>query len=327
MMTTRVLVAGPELTPVAMRFAADHGVEITSMKPYATPAEMAAAAREADAHAIIVRMGKVTAEVIGASPSLKVVVKHGVGVDGIDVDAATRRGVPVLITAGANSQSVAEHALALIFSVARSTALLDRRMREGAWDKATHTGVEIFGKTLGVVGLGSIGRILIDLLRPLHMQVLVYDPFLAGGDSLPEGARLATFEEVLAESDVLSLHCPLTDETRGMLGARELGRMRRTALLINTARGELVDEAALADALQSGRLAGAGLDTFAMEPPAVDSPLWSLPNLVATPHVGANTQASRDRMGLMALGHILDVMAGRPIEPRALVNPSVLDAA
>lgn len=326
-MTTRVLVAGPELTPAAMEFAASQGLQITCMRAYATPAEMAAAARDNDVQAIVVRMGKVTEEVIAASPSLRVLVKHGVGVDGIDVEAATRRGIPVLITVGANSQSVAEHALALMFSVARSTALLDRRMRQGAWDKATHVGVELSGKSLGVVGLGSIGRILIDLVAPLRMSVSVYDPFLRDPADLPAGAKLASLDEVIETSDFLSLHCPLTEETRGMIGAGELARMRDSAFLINTARGELIDEPALIEALRTGAIAGAGLDTFAQEPPAKESPLWTLPTVVATPHVGANTDTARDRMGLLALNHILDVLAGRPIDPRSVVNPAALNAA
>ncbi len=214
---------------------------------------------------------------------------------------------------------------ALMFSVARQTALLDARMRDGHWDKSSANGIELFGKTLGLVGLGSIGSILMDLVAPLRMKVKVFDPYLK---QLPDRAhveREEDFDRLLSESDIISLHCPLTETNQNLIGADQFARMRPDCILINTARGELIDTNALVQALSERRIAGAGLDTFNPEPPPADSPLWGLPTLVATPHVGANTSEARDRVALVALGQVLDVWAGKALDPRCVVNRHLID--
>ncbi|KEZ73628.1 3-phosphoglycerate dehydrogenase, partial [Pseudomonas syringae pv. syringae FF5] len=267
-MTRKILLTGPALAHDAMSYANDLGIQIFPSTPYLSAEELTSLIRDVQPDAIIVRQGKLTREMIEASPRLKAVAKHGVGYDTIDIQAAAEKGVPVMIALGANAQSVAEHAFALMFSVARQIAWLDARTRQGHWDKATANGIELFGKTLGLVGLGAIGSVLMDLVAPLQMKVKVFDPYLK---TLPERShveRETDFDRLIESSDIISLHCPLTDENRNLISTAQLNRMRSNCILINTARGELVDTQALIQALQTNRIAGAGLDTFNPEPPA-----------------------------------------------------------
>lgn len=297
------------------------------MRPYAPPDETRDVLAAEQADAVIVRMGHLSQAAIEASSRLKVIVKHGVGVDAIDLSSATALGIPVLIALGANAQSVAEHALALMFSAARSIPLVDHRMRAGYWDKATSTGTQLFGKTLGVVGLGTIGRILLSLVQPLRMRLLAYDPHISHDFSVDHGISglkiVSGLNALLAESDFVSLHCPLTVENRGMIGRAQFESMKSNAFIINTARGELIDTDALFDALSGGLIAGAGLDTFFPEPPPADSKLWQLSNLVVTPHIGANTHAAAELVGMKAMEQVLAVLDGDQIDRRAVVNQSV----
>lgn len=324
-MTRTLLITGPELSRDAMNLASAHDIRVVPTIPYAPAHELLAIIKAEQPDAIIVRQGQLTREMIEASSRLAAIAKHGVGYDTIDIKAAAERGIPVTIALGANAQSVAEHAFALMFSVARQTALLDARMRDGHWDKATANGVELFGKTLGLVGLGAIGSILAGLVAPLRMRVKVFDPYLKDLPALPGLEREEDFERLLADSDIISLHCPLTDNNRRLFGAAQFAQMRSGSILINTARGELIDTSALVKALSEGQIGGAGLDTFSPEPPNVDSPLWGLPTLVATPHVGANTTESRERVGAVAVQQIIDLWSRKAVDPRAIVNRHLLD--
>lgn len=324
-MTRTILVTGPALASEAMNLAQARGIRVIPTAPYAPADELLATIRREQPDAIIVRQGKLTAEMIQASAKLSIIAKHGVGYDTIDIQAAAACGVPVTIAVGANAQSVAEHAFALMFSVARQTALLDARMRDGHWDKATANGIELFGKTLGLVGLGSIGGILMDLVAPLRMKVKVYDPYLK---QLPERdyvEREEEFERLLADCDIISLHCPLTDTNRNLFGAAQFERMRPGSILINTARGELIDTDALIKALGEQQIGGVGLDTFNPEPLPADSPLFGLPTLVATPHVGANTTEARNRVALLALQQIIGLWDGNAPDAGSVVNRHLLD--
>ena len=325
-MTRTILLTGPELTAEAMAHAAAHGVRIVPTVPYAPAEELTAIIAAEQPDAIIVRQGNLTRDMIDASPRLRIIAKHGVGYDTIDVVAAGDRCIPVTIALGANAQSVAEHAFALMFTVARRTALLDARMRDGHWDKATSVGTELSGKTLGLVGLGAIGRILMELVGPLRMTVKVFDPYLKELPSASHVELVRNFDVLLTDCDIISLHCPLTDQNRNLFGAVQFERMRPDSILINTARGELVDTDALVHALSTGQIGGAGLDTFNPEPPPADSPLWGLPTLVATPHVGANTVEARDRVGLLAVQQIIDFWNGKAPDPRAVVNRHLFES-
>jgi D-3-phosphoglycerate dehydrogenase len=260
------------------------------------------------------------------SGGVKIVVKHGVGVETIDVAGASRHGIPVMIAVGANALSVAEQALALMFAVAKSLPYLDRRIRDGHWDKATYVCIELTGRSLGVVGLGNIGRTLVSLVQPLRMAVYGYDPQI-GTDGDIAGVRLVgSLDELLRHSDVLSLHAPLTPQTRHLIGREQLAAMKPGSIVVNTARGGLIDTEALVEALKSGQLLGAGLDTFEEEPPPKDSPLWALPNVAVSPHVGANTDAAMERVADLAVEQALDFLDGLPVDRRAVMNPDVLAA-
>jgi D-3-phosphoglycerate dehydrogenase len=213
-----------------------------------------------------------------------------------------------------------------MFAVAKSLPYLDRRIRDGHWDKATYTCSELTGRSLGIVGLGNIGRTLIALTRPLKMPAFAYDPQIGTNADIPGVTLLGSLDELLRQSDIVSLHAPLLPQTRHMLGAPQLAMMKPDSYIINTARGGLIDTDALIEALKSGRLAGAGLDTFEEEPPPKDSPLWDLPNVALSPHVGASTEAAMERVAELAVEQALDFLDGKPIERRAVMNPDALAA-
>lgn len=326
-MTRTILVTGPTLAESAIAIAEQRNARVVTMKAYGTPEEVAAKAAEEGAEAIIVRAGGRVAGPVYTSGRVKIVVKHGVGVETIDVPGASERKIPVMITVGANALSVAEQALALMFAVAKSLPHLDRRIRDGHWDKTTHTCIELTGRSLGIVGLGNIGRTLIALTRPLEMPAFAYDPQVGTDADIPGVTLVGSLDELLRESDILSLHAPLTPQTRHMVGAPQIAMMERGSIIINTARGGLIDTEALIEALKSGQLAGAGLDTFEEEPPAKDSPLWDLPNVALSPHVGANTDAAMVRVAELAVEQALDFLDGKPVDRRAVMNPDLLAAS
>jgi D-3-phosphoglycerate dehydrogenase len=249
--------------------------------------------------ALIVGTDEVDAQVLDAGP-LEVVVKYGTGMDNIDIESARVRGVRVESTAGANSRSVAELTLGLMLALARNIAGHDRGVRSGSW--ARQTGVELEGKRLGLVGFGSVGREVARIARALGMEIMVHDPYVDAG------TEHSSLREVLSTSDVVSLHLPLNDETRGVIGGDELSAMKAGAILVNTARGGLVDEEALAKALETGRLGGAAFDVFSTEPPG-DSPLLHLENFIASPHAGAATYEAIRRASVEAVEKVVALFA------------------
>jgi D-3-phosphoglycerate dehydrogenase len=265
-----------------------------------------------------------SAEIIATNPHLRVIAKHGAGIDSLDVDAATRQRVLVMVAGDANAPAVAEHTIALILALGRDIVSLNARTHSGAWVRATYRGREIRGRTIGLIGFGRVARHVARAAGALGMNVVALgrdrgrvDPALA--------TEAATLESLLAASDIVSLHAPLTDATRGMINAARLDVMKPGAILINTARGALVDEDALLAALESGRLAGAGLDTLAEEPPAKDRPILQAPNLIVTPHIAAQTGAAITRMGVEAARNIAAVLTGAEIDRANVVNPAALD--
>jgi phosphoglycerate dehydrogenase-like enzyme len=271
----------------------------------------------ADAVGAIVSTDPFQRGVLEASPKLKVIARVGVGVDTVDVDAATDCGVLVTTTPGANDETVADHTMALILGLVRRIAEHDRSLRDGRWDRGgALTPGDLRGATVGLVGSGRIGSGVVARLRPFGSTILVTDPAL---DRPPEGSELVALDALLARSDVVSVHVPLLPQTRGLLGARELALMPPHAVLINTARGEVVDEDALVDALRSGRLAGAGIDAFAHEPP-FGSPLLELPNVIVTPHVGGLSVRSILAMTAQATASVVAVLRGEV--PAGTVNPA-----
>ena len=273
--------------------------------------------------AVISRTVDLTAKAIDACPTLRVVSKHGVGVPNIDVAACTRRGIPVYVTPGANAQSVAELTVGLMIAAARKVAWMDREIREGRWPRV-QDGLELQGRTIGLVGFGQIGQRVARVgTRDRHAGPRVRPR--PRGPSPVEGVDLVgSLDDLLSASDVLSLHVPLTPKTRSMIGAAELARLPKGAILVNTARGEVVDEPALVEALRSGQLFAAGLDTTAEEPITRENPLLALPNVVLTPHVGGSTPGALAAMARGAAENVINSLEGRPVDPASCVNPEVL---
>jgi D-3-phosphoglycerate dehydrogenase / 2-oxoglutarate reductase len=263
----------------------------------------------ADAEALIVRSAtKVTPELMEKAPRLRVVGRAGVGVDNIDLDEATRRGVLVMSTPGGNAVSVAEHTFALMLALARQVPRLDKTMHEGKWEKGSAAGTEVRGKTLGLIGLGRIGSEVAVRAEAFDMRVLGYDPYISEAAARELQVELVPLEQLLAESDFVSLHTAVSPATQNLINAKTLGQMKKGARLINAARGELIDEGALVEALQSGQLAGAALDVFVEEPPK-NSALTGLPNVIATPHVAGSTAEAQEEVGTQVAVQVRDYLA------------------
>jgi len=277
--------------------------------------------------AMLVRVAPITARVIDAAPRLRHIQKHGVGVDAIDVDHATARGIPVSFTPEANATAVAEHAVTAALAAFKRLAIQDAIVSAGEWRAAMTLPVhELDGRTAGVVGGGRIGRKVVHaLVHGFGMRGLIFDPYLTPADVADERIELtATLPELLRQADLVSLHVPLTPATRHLIDADALAAMRPTAVLVNTCRGPVVDEAALAQALEAGQIAGAAIDVFAEEPPA-SSPLLLAPNVTLSPHFAGLTVESNRRMAVHAASEIRRVLAGEP--PRWCINPAALEAS
>lgn len=323
-----ILVTGPELHPSAAQLVMDHGFETIHTPPYADSDVIAEYLKKTNAVGIVSRMGRIDARVMDAAPQLRVISKHGVGVDNIDIAAAAERNIPVLVATGANAVSVAEHAIALLLSAAKRILPLDAGLRAGRWEKPGFSGHELFGATMGLMGMGAIAQATGQIAKGLGLRLTGYDPFApdAAFDRLGV-SRCDSFDSLLAQSDVLSLHCPLNDQTRNILNAEAIARMPAGGYVINTARGGLIDEAALVAAIRSGHLTGAGLDTFANEPPAADHPFFAEPNIVLTPHIGGVTRQANARVGVEAVRGIFQVLEGLPVAPERIVNRRSLAGA
>lgn len=262
---------------------------------------------------------------VPAAPGLQVVARIGVGYDMIDIPSLAPRRIPLMTAGTANSPSVAEEAFHLIFSLIKRGREHDKLVREGRWQtRMSDMPGDIFGKTMVVVGFGRIGSRVVRRALAMEMAVHVYDPYVSPADIKAAGATpVARLEDALPMADVLTLHCPRTPETIGLINAARLALLKPTALLINTARGGIVEEAALFDALQRGRIAGAGLDVLEQEPPPVDHPLFKLPNVVFAPHMAGVTREALDRMSIVSVENVLSVFDGRPIVGN-VINKDVL---
>jgi D-3-phosphoglycerate dehydrogenase / 2-oxoglutarate reductase len=307
-----ILVTGADLAPQALELL--DGFEIVFAGKVPQEADLVALCQRNDPVGIIVRYGKVGAAVMDAAPSLRVISKHGSGTDTIDKDAAGARGIEVKAAAGANAAAVAEHALALLLACAKSVPQLDARMHAGHWDKATHKSIELHGRTIGLVGLGAIGQRFARMCDAMGMKVIGHDPF---AKNLPEYIRAVDLPTLWRESDAISLHCPLTPENRGMVNAQTLQACKRGVLLVNTARGGLVDEGALLAAVRSGQVAAAGLDSFAVEPMTAPHPFHGVPGIILSPHIGGVTSDAYVNMGVAAARNVLAVLERAAVMPAA----------
>lgn len=298
-----VLVTGADLAAQAVALLSGFDIVYAGKTP--DEDALVALSRQVQPVAIIARYGRITERVMEASARLRVVSKHGTGIDTIDSEAARRRGIAVKAATGANAPAVAEHTWALILACAKNVPALDARMHAGHWDKAAHKSLELRGRTLGLVGLGAIGARVAAVGIAMGMTVIAHDPF---AKAAPEGVTLLPLADVIAGADVLSLHCPLTKDNANMLNAATLATMRPGAIVVNTARGGLIDEAALESALRSGALLAAGLDSFQVEPFAPDHPFTKLPNLILSPHIGGVTGDAYVGMGTAAAQNVLAVL-------------------
>jgi D-3-phosphoglycerate dehydrogenase len=273
--------------------------------------------------AVVVRVAELDAAVFDRARRLKVVAKHGTGLDNVDVDAASARGIVVCNTPGANARSVAEHATALLFGVRRALRPADSHVRAGNWDRSAFVGRELTGDTLGLFGFGAIAREVADLAQGMGQSVCTYDPYVSDDDVPARVERVSDRRDLFERSDAVSVHAPLTPETRDAVSTEELHALGRDGVLVNTSRGAIVDEAALLAALDEGRLAGAGLDTFAEEPPGADHPLYARDDVLLTPHVGGVTAEALARMSQRAAANVRTVYEGAL--PDSTVNRAALD--
>ena len=301
----RVLVAD-KMDPKAAAIFRERGIEVDE-KAGLSPDELKAII--ADYDGLAVRSStKVTAAILDAAgPKLKVIGRAGIGVDTIDVPAATARGVVVMNTPFGNSITTAEHAIAMLFALARQIPAADQSTQAGRWEKNRFMGVELAAKTLGLIGCGNIGSIVADRAHGLKMKVIAYDPFLTDERALELGVEKVELDDLLRRSDFITLHTPLTEQTRGILSREALARTKPGVRIVNCARGGLVDEAALKDALDSGHVAGAALDMFAVEP-ATDSPLFGSPGLICTPHLGASTSEAQVNVAIQIAEQMSDFL-------------------
>ncbi len=315
----RVLVTEP-LADEAMQALAEH-VEVDSRPGLSGPELLAAIG---DYEGLVVRSAtKVTAEVVRAGARLEVIGRAGIGVDNIDLEQATRRGIVVVNVPSGNTIAVAEHTIGLMLALARHIPRGDASLRAGRWEKRGLMGTEVRGKVLGLVGLGRIGTAVAQRAAGLEMQVIAYDPFVSPERAERGGVRLVDLEQLLRTADFISVHTPLTERTRHLIGAEALALVKPTARLINCARGQIVDEAALVAALESGQLAGAALDVFEQEPLSKESPLRACDKVVLTPHVAAATEEAQLAVSLDVARQVWEVLEGQP--PRAPVNAPFLD--
>ncbi|MDR2185322.1 MAG: phosphoglycerate dehydrogenase [Treponema sp.] len=290
------------------RFAAERGSEIL-YNPCGRPlSEDELIPLLKDAEGCIAGLDFITKKAIDAAVSLRVISRYGAGVDRVDLAAAKARNIAVCNTPGANAQAVADLAFALILAAARRIPALDRKTREGQWPRST--GIELYGKRIGILGLGAVGKGVAKRAQGFSMEVLAYDPYINARYAEENHIIVSGFDALIAGSDVISLHLPLTEETRYIINAGVMSRMKRGAIIINTARGGLIDEDAAYGLLKSGHLGGLGLDAYEKEPPG-QSPLFELENVVVTPHTASHTAEATANMAAMSVQNLIDVLSGK----------------
>jgi len=300
-----VIITGADIAPAALAMLEDYEVVFAGTKP--SEDDLVALCEQHNPVGIVVRYGKINARIMDAAPALRVISKHGSGIDVIDQTAAAERNISVQSAPGANAAAVAEHTWAMILACTKSLIPLDRRMRDGYWDKSTHKSLELEGRTLGLVGLGAIGGRVADIGRVFGMQVIAYDPW---AKTLPAGCeQVDDLATLYARADIVSLHCPLTAQNSKMINDQALAQFKPGAVLVNTARGGLIDDDALIRALNSGRLSGAALDSFTVEPLTAPHIWQKVVNVIITPHIGGVSDNSYVKMGTASVTNLLKVLA------------------
>ena len=313
----RVLVSDP-ITPAGIDLLKQAGFEV-EVKTDHTKEELLAKIKDYDA--LIVRsQTKVTADIIEAASNLKVIGRAGVGVDNVDIEAATKKGIIVMNAPDGNTISTAELSVAMLLALARNIPQAHACLKGGAWDRKKFTGVEINGKTLGIVGMGRIGTEVAKRMLAMGMNVLAYDPFFTQEKAASLGVEMVDLDTIITQSDFITVHTPLTPETKGLFGAEEFARMKKGVRLINCARGGIYDEAALAEAIKNGQVAGAALDVYTSEPPS-DRTLIELPQTIVTPHLGASTREAQENVAVDVAGEVIKVLKGEPFKNAVNLPP------
>lgn len=299
-----ILVTAADLAPQALTLLSDFEVVFAGKTP--SDDDIVQLCAQHNPVAIIVRYAKVGAAAMDAAPGLRVISKHGSGIDTIDKAAAEARGIRVVAAVGANAAAVAEHAMALLLACAKSVVQLDARMREGYWDKATHKSVELEGRCVGLIGLGAIGQRFAAMAHAMGMRILGFDPFAS---QIPDYIERVELAEIWRQADAISLHCPLTADNRHLINAETLQQCKPGVILINTARGGLIDETALLAAVQSRHVAQAGLDSFGVEPMLAEHPFQSEANIILSPHIGGVTADAYTKMGVASARNALQFIS------------------
>lgn len=318
-----VIMTSPQLALPAVELLERAGCAIHYMAPFPSADAVTELTRAIQADAILTRQGPVNAAAMAASARLKVVARHGVGIDDVDLVAASERGIVVARAPGSNTQAVAEHTLAMILALSKDLHTLSASLAVGGWRGGATKVRDIAGMRLGILGYGAIGQVVARLALAFGMQVRVFG---GSGDiaGQPGVIRMESLDALLAASDALTVHCPLTPQTLDLIDAAALARLPKGAIVVNTARGGIVNEAALVAAIDSGHIAGAALDVFAQEPPANDHPLRHHPKIICTPHVSGVTDGALINMGVMAAECIAAVLTGGTIPPERLVRQAAI---
>jgi D-3-phosphoglycerate dehydrogenase len=301
-----VLVTGADLAEEAIEILNGFEIIYAGKSPQAT--NVLALCKQHNPTAIILRYGGISAEMMDAAPNLRVISKHGSGTDSIDQLGAKERGIEVKAAIGANAAAVAEHALALMLACAKSTIYLNERMHAGYWDKATFKTLELNGKTVGIIGLGAIGQRFAKMCDAMEMKVIGFDPFAS---NIPDYIAPVDLEVIWKDADVISFHCPLTSENSQMLNAKTLALCKPGVIIVNTARGGLIDELALLDAIAQGGVAMAALDSFATEPMTVPHPFQDNPKIILSPHIGGVSSAAYINMGVGAARNVVSALSAK----------------
>lgn len=325
-MEKTIIVTGPSLAKSAVELLTNKGFRLEYTAPYSEESDLIELVKKTQPVGIISRMGKITASIIDAGlPHLKVIAKHGVGVDNIDIKAAAEKSIPVVVASGANAVSVAEHTIALMLTVTKQIIPLNKGLHEGLWEKPNFSGYEVASKNLGLLGMGAIAQETAKIARGLGLSLWGYDPYADDAVFEQFGVfRCETIEQLLSRSHILSLHSPLTPETNQIINEAAIGQMPVGSFIVNTARGGLIDEQALLKAVQSGQIAGAGLDTFAVEPPNSTHPFFQERNIVVTPHIAGVTNEGSTRVSESAAEGIISIVEGVGLPEHRIVNRKLM---
>lgn len=324
-MSFRIFITGSGISDSAKQLLIDENCVFEIGDPKDTSEDLAHKLEVFKPDALIVRQGKISSVVLESARDLKVICKHGVGTDNIDITTASKKSIPVMFTPLANYESVAEHTLAIMLTLVRKISVQDALIKAGKFEKSKYNGLELLGKQLGIIGFGRIGRRLAELVAPFKMNVLVYHPSNTK-EELPKYInKVQNLDDLYSESDIISLHCALTPDTENIVNENSINKMKKNVIIINTARGGIINESDLLKALQEKKIAGAALDVFKDEPPHPDNPLLKLKNIIFTSHVAGISDNSYINMGVQSVNNVLSVLKGENVDINSMINKEIFE--